>query len=292
MPEPPDAPTYAVDPSRLGLPTRAELAELRIWDLHYHGTARHAEAAKYARRMGIERLVSLDIGSWAETPEGRRREEEHRALLKERRDVLLGITRIDPSRPEASLERMERWVADGPAIGIKYGGGANPEGITCSHPDNDPLIERARELGAVVYIHTWIKVGGEPRYAGGGNNAGEATPMDVAKLASRFPEVPLVCGHQGGDWELGVRAVRPHENVYLEFSGGLPTSGAVDFAVAELGAERLVWGGHLPSRSYANELAKVYDADLSDEERRRIFGENLRRLAAPIMRQKGYSVEI
>ena len=59
-----------------------------------------------------------------------------------------------------------------------------------------------------------LLVGGTPRWPGGGNNESESTPMDVGKLAQRFPDVPMICGHAGGDWELGVRAIRPFRNVF------------------------------------------------------------------------------
>ena len=68
--------------------------------------------------------------------------------------------------------------------------------------------------------------------------------------------MPLICGHSGGDWELGVRAVRARPNVFIEFSGSDPHSGQVDYTVAQLGADRLVWGGHGPSRSYSTELSE------------------------------------
>ncbi len=50
----------------------------------------------------------------------------------------------------------------------------------------------------------------------------KSVKKDVALLASRFPSVPLICGHSGGDGELGVRAVRRFDNVYIEFSGSDP----------------------------------------------------------------------
>ncbi|MBW8884503.1 MAG: amidohydrolase, partial [Planctomycetia bacterium] len=58
----------------------------------------------------------------------------------------------------------------------------------------------------------------------------------------------------------------------------------------EVGISRLIWGGHGPSRSYSTELSKVLDADLTHEQRLAIFGGNLRRLAEPIFRQKGYKL--
>lgn len=280
-----------VSPETLGLPSRDELADMRIWDLHFHGFDQMSELKPYIDRMRIERLFSLDIGGWGDDPETRKEEARDRELLEKWHDLVAGIIRIDPSRPEATLEKMDRWIANGPAVGIKYILSSNGD-ITCSHPNNDPIIEKARDMGIVIYIHTWLKVGGDPRYSGGGNLQGESTPSDVAELATRFPDVPMICGHSGGDWELGVRAIRPHENVYFEFSGGDPWSTACDFAVDELGIDRIVWGGHIESRSYSTELAKIYDADLTDEERKKALGGNLRRLAAPIMREKGYTVEI
>ena len=185
---------------------------------------------------------------------------------------------------------MEEWIRDGPCVGIKYYGG-NPQGITCSHPNNDPIIELAAKLQAIIYIHTWMIVGGDPRRPGGGNSAGESTPMDVAQLAERFPTVPLICGHCGGDWELGVRAVREKPNVLIEFSGSDPHSGQLDYTVRQIGVDRLVWGGHGPSRSYSTELSKVFDAGLSTTQRHQVLGGNLRRIATPIFRRKGYSVD-
>lgn len=285
---------YAIDPTFFGLPTRDELVDLRIWDLHYHGTGEHERAMAYADRMGIERVFSLDIGGSGvnddlEDPE---MAERHRRMLEEEKDRMAGIVRIDPSQVDATLDRMERWIANGPAVGIKYQGRSYQEPVNCAHPNNDPIIERAAELGAVVYIHTWLKTGGDPRYVGGGNFPGESSPMDVAELASRFPDVSMVCGHSGGTWEIAVRAIRPHENVLFEYAGTPPWSGMVDYGVEWLGADRLVWGGHVTSRSFSTELSKVFDADLTDDQRMKVFGENLRRIAAPIMNEKGYDVTV
>jgi uncharacterized protein len=287
---------FALDPAAYGLPTRDDLVKLRIWDIHYHGfypggIRQHEENLFYVERMGIERMLSLDIAGSPTDPLGTsfsaEKQKELREYLEKHADRVSGLIPIDPSQPVESCRKMEDWIRRGPCVGIKYYGG-NPGGVVCSHRDNDAIIRLAAELNAVIYIHTWMKVGGQPRRPGGDNERGESTPQDVALLAERFPDVPLICGHSGGDWELGVRAVRPFQNVHLEFSGSDPHSGQVDYSVRELGANRLVWGGHGPSRSYSTELSKVLDADLTHDQRLQIFGGNLRRLAAPIFRQKGY----
>jgi uncharacterized protein len=295
---PPGPRDFALNPAAYGLPSREELVTLRIWDIHYHGMSdgdlrQHEENLFYVERMGIERMLSLDIVGSGRDPLGTSVPAEKRRAIREylekNSNRVSGLIPIDPSRPAESCRKIEEWVRDGPCVGIKYYGG-NPGGVVCSHPNNDAIIRLAAELNALIYIHTWTKVGGQPRRADGGNDRGESTPTDVALLAERFPAVPLICGHSGGDWELGVRAVRPFKNVYIEFSGSDPHSGQVDYTVRELGVNRLIWGGHGPSRSYSTELSKVLDADLTHDERLQVFGGNLRRIAAPIFRKKGYKL--
>jgi hypothetical protein len=282
-----------------GLPTRDELVSYRIWDSHFHGfygsntpVAQFRANAFYVERMGIERSISLEIGgTLAEPLKPAAHDDEVRAILEAEKHHVSGITPIDPGFPDESCAKMEKWIRNGPCIGIKYVGG-NKLGIPCNHPNNDPIIRLAAELDATIYIHTWLKIGGTPRLPGRDNNPGESTPMEVVALAKRFPHVRFICGHSGGDWELGIRAVRDQKNVLLEFAGSDPHSGSVDLAVKELGADRIVWGGHGPSRSYATELGKVLDADLSRADRMKIFGGNFRRLAAPIFRRKGLKIEL
>jgi uncharacterized protein len=290
---------FVLNASDYGLPTRDDLVALRIWDMHYHGLwdgnlRQHEETLFYVERMGIERMLSLDIVGSPNDPLGDTvssdKKRELRRFLEEHADRVSGLIPIDPGQPRESCQKMDEWIRNGPCVGIKYYGG-NPDGVTCSHQNNVPIIQLAAELRAIIYIHTWMKVGGEPRRPGGGNIEGESTPMDVALLAERFPNVPLICGHSGGDWQLGVRAVASMPNVLIEFSGSDPHSGQVDYTVAQVGAERLVWGGHGPSRSYSTELSKVLDADLDDAQREKIFGGNLRRIAAPIFRDKGLPLD-
>ncbi len=289
---------FVLNPAAYGLPTREELCKLRIWDIHYHGLwegdlKKHEETMVYVERMGIERVFPLDIAGNPADPLGKllpaEKKKGIRKFLETNSDRVSGLIPIDPGDPLGSCQKIEEWVEKGPCVGIKYYGG-NPKGIPCSHADNDVIIRQAAKLNALVYIHAWYQLGGEPRRPGGANVPGESTPEDVALLARRFPDLPLICGHSGGDWELGVRAVRQFRNVYIEFSGSDPHSGQVDFTVAEVGADRLVWGGHGPSRSYSTELAKVFDAGLTEAQREKIFGGNLRRLAEPIFRKKGYKL--
>src|SRR5687768_11453616 len=86
---------FVLNPRDYGVPTREDLVEHRIWDTHYHGfmggrggagsgeaealkfhyermLAQHHAALWYSERMGIERVISLDIGGldaqWGDRP--------------------------------------------------------------------------------------------------------------------------------------------------------------------------------------------------------------------------------
>ena len=171
---------FALNPADYGVPTREELLQMRIWDMHYHGLwegnlRQHEETQFYVQRMGIERVFSLDIAGTPTDPLGnaipQEKKQEIRELLENQADRVSGLIPIDPAAPVESRAKMEEWIRNGPCVGIKYYGG-NAGGITCSHANNIPIIELAAELNALVYIHTWLIVGGEPRRPGGGNQQG------------------------------------------------------------------------------------------------------------------------
>src|SRR5262245_56248052 len=111
--------------------------------------------------------------------------------------------------------------------------------------------------------------------------------MQLAALAARHPHAKLICGHAGGDWEQGIRAVRAHPNVSVDLGGGDPVAGVTEMAVRELGAERVLYGSDAGGRSFASQLGKVLGAAIPESAKRLVLGENLKRLLRPILKEKG-----
>jgi predicted TIM-barrel fold metal-dependent hydrolase len=256
-----------------------------IWDLHCHLSGvpgrtpdeRMYQLIQYADRMGIDRLCVYMGMTWSRDPDPKNFRNENDEVLQaisHWHHRAFGFVYLNPRYLEESLQELDRCVRFGPMVGVKLWVAKE-----CSAKELDPIVQRASTLKALVFQHTWYKADKI--------EAGESTPIDMAALAARHPNVPLVCGHTGGDWELGIRTVRPFENVYLDLAGSDPTSGFLEMALREVGPERILYGSDIGGRSFASQLAKVYGANISDAARKLILGENLKRLLTPILREKG-----
>jgi predicted TIM-barrel fold metal-dependent hydrolase len=230
-----------------------------------------------ADRMGIARLV-MSMGSrfsYEPSPdEFRKQNDELLEAITHWHHRVFPLCYINPKFPRESLAEIDRLIANGPCVGIKLW-----VAHRCHSEELDPVIRRCHELQALIFQHTWFKANG--------NSAGESTPMELAELAARHPQTPIILGHSGGDWEIGIRAVRGLNNVSVETAGFDPTAGMVEMAVRELGAERVIYGSDAPGRSFASQIAKVESAKLTPAERQAIFAGNLRRLLTPILQRKG-----
>jgi len=255
-----------------------------IWDLHSHLSGvpgrtpeeRLAQLLAYADRLGIQRLCVFMGLEWTYDPSPAKFREENNQVLQAIRhqpDRAFGFVYLNPKHVEASLEELDRCVRDGPMVGVKLWVAQK-----CNAPELDPIVRRAAELKALIYQHTWLKITG--------NLPGESTPFDLAELAARHPDVPIICGHTGGDWERGIRAVRPHRNVYVDLAGGDPVAGMTEMAVRELGPERVLYGSDAGGRSFASQLGKVLGARIPEAARHLILAGNLKRLLRPILRLK------
>jgi predicted TIM-barrel fold metal-dependent hydrolase len=256
-----------------------------IWDAHCHLSgvtgntpeARLAKLLEFADRMGIERLcVSMGLNwSYDPSPEDLLRQNDQVLRAVGRfPDRAFGFVYLNPNHVEASLAELDRCVRDGPMVGVKLWVARR-----CNAPELDPLVQRATELKAIILQHTYVKTTG--------NLPGESTPMDLAALARRHPAATFICGHTGGNWTLGIPAIRDCKNVHADLCGSDPTAGFTEMAVRELGAKRVLYGSDAGGRSFASQLAKVYGAEIPEWAKQLVLGGNLKRLLAPILKMKG-----
>jgi len=229
------------------------------------------EMVARARLHGIERLWVSSLGTRGYTADApiedvRASNDFVRRAIAAFPESIQGLCYVNPRHGQAALDEIERCVADGPFVGIKLW-------ISCKANDPlvDPILERAAELGAPVLQHAWYKRVGQMEF--------ESTPAEVAEAGRRHPGVSLIMAHLMGAGERGVLEIAPVPNVLVDTSGGDPEGGLVEYAVRQLGAERVVFGSDAPGRSYGVQLGKVLAAGITPEQRELILHGNHERIS-------------
>lgn len=181
-------------------------------------------------------------------------------------DVYIGFCYLNPAHPVSFLrEEIDRCVAQGGMRGLKLW-----IAVKATDPRLDPIMEAAAELGVPVLHHAWYK---QTVFA-----YNESTPADIAELARRFPQVPIVMAHLTGCGCRGVLDVAELPNVYIDTSGGQPESDILEYAVRQLGPDRVLYGSDWPLRDFGVQLGRVRGADLTDDALDRILWRNAARL--------------
>jgi len=259
-----------------------------IWDLHCHLSGvdgktvdeRIAQLMVYADRMKVDRMVFFMGWPWVGDPTPEQFREQNDQVLQaisHWHDRAFGFAYVNGKYPQESIAEINRCIEKGPMVGIKLW-----TAFKCSDPKIDPIIARCAELKAAVYQHTWTNALG--------NRPNESTPADMSILAARHPKVPLICGHTGGEWTSGIRAVRKQKNLSIGIGGSEPTAGFVEMAVRELGAHRVIYGSDIGGRSFSSQIAKVAGAEISEADKQLILGKNLKRMLTPILKSKGFQI--
>jgi len=173
---------------------------------------------------------------------------------------LLAYAHIDPRDPDFALKELDRSVNLG-FVGVKMH--SNFDHFVPWDESVFKVMEKIQEYQLPVLFHTGEEL---------------ARPLQIAYLAKHFPEVPVILGHMGL-WVAieSIPAAKLSDNIYLETSiqGEMP---ALEEAVRELGAERLLFGTDMPFSTYKVEMAKIESLNISEGDKKKIFGENAERL--------------
>lgn len=138
---------------------------------------------------------------------------------------LLGYGTVAPREPGAAAE-LRRCVEELGLHGLKL----HPwlQGFHPLEPFMNPICEEAARLGVPVLVHD-----GTPPYS---------SPLQIAQLAKRHPDVRFVLGHGGlyDLWLEAIAAVRREPNLYACMTSLHPQ--AMRRLVDELPADRLLFG--------------------------------------------------
>jgi len=142
--------------------------------------------------------------------------------------------------------------------------------VNARDPRMASVMEGARAYNLPVFFHAWYKATGYVY--------NESNPSDIRHLALRYPDVTIVMLHLNGHGVRGVQDIADLPNVWVDTSGSQPDAGFVEYAVAHLGAERILFGSDMPIRDYGAQMAKITGAAITDDDKARILGHNVQRL--------------
>ena len=189
---------------------------------------------------------------------------EEASKIVDENEGLLQYAIINPLQRE-SYDQAEDILQRPKCVGIKI----HPESHKYPIAEHgDPVFEFAAKHRTVVLAHS------------GDINS---VPDDYVIFADRYPEARIILAHLGnggaaaGSPELQVRALQraKGDNLFIDTSSArsiLP--GLLEWAVKEVGVDRILYGTDTPVYYAPMQWARVVCTDLSVEEKRKILREN------------------
>ncbi len=128
----------------------------------------------------------------------------------------------------------------------------------------EQLVAQVVKLNMVLDVHTELE--------------------EMEYIIGKFPRATIVFPHFGDDHEYNhifkrIDAVAKHSNCYLDTSGsGHDRVGMLEYAVQTIGPDRVLFGSDFSINDPGTVLARIENAFISEEEKRKILAENLQAL--------------
>jgi predicted TIM-barrel fold metal-dependent hydrolase len=183
-------------------------------------------------------------------------------------DGLLQWVIVHPLQP-ATFDQARQMLQLPKCVGIKIHPEEHGYGLV---EHGRSIFELAARFEAVVLSHS-----GEPN----------CLPTDFVPFADDFPRVKLILAHLGHSGATGtsvdlqVRAIQAckHGNVLVDTSSMRSIMpGLIEWAVGEVGADRVLYGSDTPLYFAPSQRARIDRAELADVEKEMILRDNAERL--------------
>lgn len=182
-------------------------------------------------------------------------------------DRFVGYCTVNPNYPEREMvAEMDRLITRGPFRGIKIHPSVHL--YPSDGPNYRPMWAFAHEHGLPVLVHTWES----DRLCG---------PLMFAGIGKTYPKAQVLLGHSGASavgMDQSIQAAREAGNVHLDLTASYLPFGMLEVVVASVGAERVLFGTDTPFLDGRPKVGQVAAARIPDEDKRRIFGLNAKRL--------------
>ena len=198
-------------------------------------------------------------------------------------DRLVGFCSIQPRAGDAALVELERCAKAG-ARGI---GEMRSDIQGFDLTDKlimQPLVDSVVQHGLILLTHASEPVGHQ--YTG----KGSITPDVLYSFILGFPGLKLVCAHWGGGlpfYALMSEVARALRNVFFDTAATIWLYQPQIFKQVSdiIGSDKILFGTDYPLTSQSRIMAQIKSAELSEQDRTKIFGGNAQKLLK-IMKEK------
>jgi predicted TIM-barrel fold metal-dependent hydrolase len=175
-----------------------------------------------------------------------------------------GYVTVNPNYEDDMGNELDRCFAIPGFIGIKL----HPDlhGSAIDNKNYRMAYETADERRCPILIHVW----------------GKSEVAVVDRLAGQYPDARFIMGHAGGDvsgMTDAIDVVNRHNNVYADLAISFAFEGNVEWLVGEMGAGKILFGTDMPFIDPRSAVARVAMAEISDDDKRAVFGLNMKKLA-------------
>ncbi|MCL2708855.1 MAG: amidohydrolase [Defluviitaleaceae bacterium] len=232
------------------------------------------EAVEWALRTGCDKICCTSITSlYYDYAEGDRIIREGMARHP---GIVLGYATVTTPRHGApQLEHLKRCFFGHGFHGMKIyshtqGIGTYESNISITDEYMDPIYEFASKYRIPLLAHS--------------------TPEQCDVVCGKFPEARLIMAHMGatqiarGQWHAAIAVAKRRPNLYLDTTSSGMDLGMVEEAVGVVGAGRIMWGSDAPLLDVWYNKEKILAAEITEEQKDLILGENFLRLAGEIIR--------
>jgi predicted TIM-barrel fold metal-dependent hydrolase len=179
-------------------------------------------------------------------------------FMKEEPELIGGFVYLNPNHSD-SLDVMKKYIESGMS-GVKLW-----VSVLCDDYSVEKIAGQCIDMDKPMLVHSFHKATGQLD--------NESTSENVRNLALRFPELRIIMAHMGGNPYHGLRCIADLPNVYPDISGTPIGKGEVDYALAQVGADRLLFGTDMP---YGGRqcIAQIEDSGLSDTDKEKVYYRN------------------
>ncbi len=240
-----------------------------VFDAHVHigrTTWMHMDTdadqlVRMADRAGIDKMLVTDLTAlMTDMFEGN---ELMRKFARQHPDRIIPYFTVSSARfGKRVIEDLERYVNDYGFRALKIY--SVPPLYKMCDPYMYPVLEKAAQYKLPVLAHS--------------------TAEECEQVSRVVPEVIVINAHtngspQGqGDWHRSIAAAKAYANIYLDTTTSSFDNNMIETAVAEVGADRILYGSDMPLLCPILQVAKVRQAEITEAEKDLILGGNIQRL--------------